>query len=224
MSSPSTRRSGRQIQKTTGVSRSTTAKSKLFDPVHTARRMYALDAGRVRLLLDGHVIFDHLVRGDFFGEKFLLGPTRRPQTAVALSPVKLTCFRKAELLDRLQQDRRFALRLLRNLALRLDRYERAIRDFVVEPAEVRLARLLLRLAPLRHARDWIRLPFAISNLEFAQMIGTTRWRVSHFLHHFQHLGYLRLQHGIWIKREDLTRFLESAQRSSRSRAPRTSKA
>jgi hypothetical protein len=51
------------------------------------------------------------------------------------------------------------------------------------------------------------LPFTVTNPEFGKMIGTTRGRVSHFLHHFQTLGWVRLEHGIWLNREGLANWL-----------------
>ncbi|MBI3693701.1 MAG: Crp/Fnr family transcriptional regulator [Acidobacteria bacterium] len=181
--------------------------AKLFDPDHPSQGLYWLRSGRVRLSTDGEAILDYLRPGDFFGEEFLLPREQRHRTAVARSPVQVTGFSKPQLLTRLRTDRRFALRLLRNLASRAGRYERAIRDFVTDPAEVRLARLLLRLAPARPASGWVRLPFPLTNPELAQMIGTTRWRVSHFLHHFCELGWLRLEKGIRLNREGLAGFL-----------------
>jgi len=57
----------------------------------------------------------------FFGEGCLLTPDRRSLAAHCLSPITVSAFRPSELLDRVQQDRRFASRILKNLALRLDR-------------------------------------------------------------------------------------------------------
>lgn len=218
MTGPSTQRSEGRKGKSPGVSLTVHPKARLFDVFHPSRRMYLLESGRVRLSTDAQAVLDHLKPGDFFGEKFLLSPRQREQTAAALSVVNVSCFRKRELLDHLQDDRRFAMRLLKNLALRLDRYEQAIRDFVVDPAEVRLARLLSRVAPARRASEWVRLPVALTNLELAKMIGTTRWRVSHFLHYFERLGWLKLDGGIWLKRDGLTRFLVQWRRPS-SRRP-----
>ena len=191
------------------------SEAKLFDPDHPSQRLYFLRSGRVRLS-DGEATLDYLRPGDFFGEEFLLPREQHQRTAVAHSAVQVIGFSKSQLLYRLRADRRFALRLLRNLASRAGRYERAIRDFVIEPAEVRLARLLLRLAPAGSASGWARLPFPLTNPELAKMIGTTRWRVSHFLHHFCELGWLRLEDQIRLNREGVAGFLAAVSRASRS--------
>jgi CRP-like cAMP-binding protein len=119
------------------------AKAKLFDVDRPSGHFYLLRSGQVRLAKGREVIFDYLTRGDFLGEKHLLTPRRRGQIATALSPVRVLAFRKSELPALVQRDPRLALQMLRNLALRPDRYQATIRDFVTEPAERRLARLLV---------------------------------------------------------------------------------
>jgi CRP-like cAMP-binding protein len=123
-------------------------------------------------------------------------------------------FRGQELLDSMQRDRRFALRLLKNLALRLDRYEQAIGDFVTQKTESRLARLLSRLAPAKPASGWVPLKFSPTNPELARTIGTTRWQISHSMRHFQQLGWLQRRPSLWVRREGLNEFLQSAGRGS----------
>ena len=131
----------------------------------------------------------------------------------------MRAFRKSEILDAVVRDRRFALRLLKNLALRLDGHEQALRLFVAERAERRLARLLLRLAPVRPASGWVPLRFSPSNPELARTIGSTRWRISHFMGRFQQLGWLQRRPGLWIHREGLQEFLERP--AAPDQAPKT---
>jgi len=99
--------------------------------------------------------------------------------------------------------------VLKNLALRLERYEETIRDLVTEPTERRLALALARLAPSRPSTGWVRLLWNPTNPELARIVGTTRWRVSHFLNHFQRLRWVRRQEGLWVQREGLQGFLQS---------------
>jgi CRP-like cAMP-binding protein len=168
----------------------------------------------VQLRNGPEAIVDQLTAGDFFGEKCFLAPLRSDQVAAALLPVEATAYRKSELLHCLRRDPRFAGRLLKNLTFRLDRYENAIRDFVTEPAERRLARLLLRFMPTRPASGWIRLPLRATNVDLARMVGMTRWHVSHLLNHFQRLGWLsRRRKELLIHREGLKEFLESSTRN-----------
>lgn len=183
--------------------------TKLFDREHPSRRIYLLRSGQVQLLSDHEVILDHLTRGDLFGEKHLLRSHRIKQVAKTLSPVKVVVFRKAEFLERLRRDRRFMQQVLKHLALRMERYEETIRDFATEPTERRLAFALFRLAPTRPATGWVRLPWNPTNPQLAKIVGTTRWRISHFLNRFQRLGWVRRQEGLWVQREGLQAFLQS---------------
>jgi hypothetical protein len=85
--------------------------------------------------------------------------------ATSLSPVEVSGLGTSELLDRVQ--RRFAIRLLKNLVIRLGRCEQAIEDFVAEPAERRLTRRLsVSCLP--------RLPPAGSSC--ASILATPDWR------------------------------------------------
>lgn len=172
--------------------------------------MYRLDSGRIQLTTDRDAVVEYLRAGDFFGEKCFLGDHGRQQAAKAVSQVSVTAFSKPRLLDLLKRDRRFARGLLRSMACRMDRYEQTIGDFVTEPAERRLARLLRRLTPAHPSTGWVQLPFPLTNPELAKTIGTTRWRVSHLLSRFRRLGWLRRRRDtLSIHREGLDEFLAS---------------
>ena len=93
-----------------------------FDRQHPARGIYWLLSGGLQLS-SGNAIFSHLTRGDLFGEKLLLRSRLVDQVAKALSPIDVIVFRKAQFLERLRRDGRFGQQVLKNLVLRLDRYE-----------------------------------------------------------------------------------------------------
>lgn len=179
----------------------------LFDSGHPCRRVYLLRSGYVQLLSGREAVLDLLVPGTFFGQQSLLPAARAAVIAKAVSPATASVFAKSEVLRRMSEDRRFALALLKSLVRRLDGYEEKIRDFVVEPAQTRLVRLLLRLAPPRPAQGWVRLPCPLSNPDLARMIGTTRERVSHFLNDLQRRGWVRREQTLWIQREGLAGML-----------------
>lgn len=183
--------------------------ARLYDANRAAGRVYLLRSGGAQLASGRGAIVDYLSPGDFFGEKCLLGDRCESQVAKSLSRVEVSAFRKTELLDRLQHDRRFAIRLLKNLARRLDRYEQTIQDSVTEQAERRLARLLLRFLPAGPADGWVRLRFSPSNAELAKTIGTTRSRIAHFMGRFQRLGWLDRRPDLWVRSEGLREFLQA---------------
>ena len=183
------------------------AKTKLFDLEHAPRRVYLLNSGSVQLTHGRAAILDYLTRGDFIGEQCLLGPQYQSHIAMSLAPSQVYAFSKTELLNLIQKDRRFAMRLLKNLAVRLNRYEETIRDSIAYGAEQRLVRLLLRFLPPRAASGWVRLRFSPTNSALAKTIGTTRWRVAHFMHRFQELGWLDRRPDLWVRTEGIREFL-----------------
>jgi CRP-like cAMP-binding protein len=185
---------------------------RLYELDRPATRVYLLLSGQVQLTSGRGAIVDYLGKEDFFGEKAFIQPQARVQLAKSISAVEVRAFSKSELLDCLQHDRRFAARLLKNLALRLDRYEQAIEDFVAESAERRLARLLSRFLPPRGTSGWVPLRFSPSNPELAKTIRSTRWRVAHFMRQFQRSGWLERRPELWVRCEGLREFLESTAR------------
>ena len=186
---------------------SVSAEEKLFDLEHSSRELFLLQSGHVRLAGRNGVIFDHLKTGSFLGEQLFLAPNGGRQVATALSHVEAIAFRKPDLLAEWRRDPNFAMRLVKDLAQRLDRYEELIVDMVTEKTEIRLARLLLRQAPNHRRSGWVRLPFRFTNVELAKMVGTTRWRVSHLLSRFQRLGWLRRDPDLWLNREGILEYL-----------------
>lgn len=183
------------------------AGTKLFDVGRPCRRVYLLRSGKMQVSSGRDTILEHLRAGDFFGEEAFLVPRERRQAAKSLTPITVAVFRVSQLLDRIQQDRRFALRFLKNLAVRFDMRGQTIRDFVTEPAERRLARVFFRFAP-GTASGWVRLRFSPTNAELARTIGTTRGRISQFIGRFRQLGWLQRRPELWVNREGLRKFLE----------------
>jgi CRP-like cAMP-binding protein len=182
--------------------------SNLFSKDQPSHQVYFLRSGQVRLSANDEAILDHLGPGSFFSEKVFLDGGAGDQTATALEPVEVVAFRKAELVAQMRANPVFGARMLRDLAARLDRYEQTVRDLVTVQADIRLARLLGRLAPAGKS-GWVKLPIAFTNPDLARMVGTTRWRVSNLLNRFQRLGWLRRTGGLWLRQEGLRAYLNS---------------
>src|SRR5437879_12964006 len=83
----------------------------LLDETRHARRLYLLSAGQVRLMGANGVIFDHLKRGSFVGEKFLL-PAVDGHAAIALSAVDAISFRESDLVNEWRCSLALPLRLV----------------------------------------------------------------------------------------------------------------
>lgn len=206
---PSSLSPNRKKPPSVALSHAFPAQTKLFDLQHAPSRIYLLRSGQVQLARGHKTIVDYVGPGEFFGEQCLLGPRYRDQIATCLSPVQVSAYRKSDLLDLLQKDRRFATSMLKNFALRMNRYEGKIREFVTERAERRLALLLFRFVPSRATADWVRLQFSPTNTELARTIRSTRWQVAHFMRRFQQLGWLDRRPDLWVRPEGLRKFLEA---------------
>ncbi|HEY1261924.1 MAG TPA: Crp/Fnr family transcriptional regulator [Terriglobales bacterium] len=199
----------RKKPKSAAISHAFPPHTKLFDLERPPRRIYLLRSGHVLLACGRSAIVDYLRPGEFFGEQSLLGPRYRYQIATCLTPVQVSTYRKSDLLNLLQKDRGFATRMLKSCALRMNRYEGRIREFVTERAERRLLLLLFRFVPPRANSGWVRLEFSPTNTEIAKTIRSTRWQVAHFMRHFQQLGWLDRRPDLWVRPEGLRIFLES---------------
>ena len=206
---PSSLSPNRKKSRSVAISHALPAQTKLFDLQHAPRRIYLLRSGQVQLARGQKTMVDYLGPGEFFGEQCVLGPRYRHQIATCLSRVQVAAYRKSDLLDLLQKDRRFATRMLRSFALRMNRYEEHILEFVTQRAERRLALLLLRFVPARADSGWVRLQFSPTNTELARTIASTRWQVSHFMRHFHQLGWLDRRPDLWVRPEGVRKFLES---------------
>jgi CRP-like cAMP-binding protein len=128
--------------------------------------------------------------GEFFGEGCLAGQHLRMATATSLTNCTLDKIEKS-LMTRLLHERHEVSDLfVTHLLSRNIRYEADLVDQLFNPSEKRLARVLLQLAQFgKESRSELVLP-RISQDDLAQMVGTTRSRVSHFMNKFRELGFI----------------------------------
>ena len=184
-------------------------KTTLFDSDHPCHRVYLLRSGRVQLSTDHKAIVGYLGPGDFFGERLFCRRHIVAEAAESVTPITVEAYQRSELLDEFQ-DRRFAAKVLRNLAARIGRIEEVVLDFVTDRTKTRLAKVFARLIPRGANSEWVRLPVSPTNPEMARMIGSTRWRVSHLITQFQKAGWLRRDKGFSVRPEALRKFLQSS--------------
>ena len=128
--------------------------------------------------------------GEFFGEGCVAGQQLRMATAVAMTDCTLDRIEKS-LMTRLLHERHDVSELfVTHLLSRNIRYEADLVDQLFNSSEKRLARILLLLAHFgKESRAEPVLP-RISQDDLAQMVGTTRSRVSHFMNKFRGLGFI----------------------------------
>lgn len=128
--------------------------------------------------------------GDFCGEGSLVGRSIRTTTATALTPTTALVIGKAEMIRMLQKEHALSDRFIDCMLSRNIRSEEDLIDQLFNSNEKRLASVLLRLARYGTADKPRRVLPRISQTALAEMVGTTRARVSVFLKKFKRLGFI----------------------------------
>ena len=129
-------------------------------------------------------------QGDFFGEGCLNGHGRRLATVTAITKSEIMRLDKATILRVLQEQPRFAELFISHLVARNARVEADLVDQLFNSSEKRLARLLLLMANFGKEGRPEPVLTKVSQTTLAEMIGTTRSRVSFFMNKFRKLGFI----------------------------------
>lgn len=129
-------------------------------------------------------------RGDFFGENCLTRSALRLSTATTIRPSTITRVERQAIVRILRQEPTFAKLFTSHLLFRIGRIEEDLVDQVCSSSEKRLARTLLLLADFGLKTMPNSDVPKIDQETLAEMIGTTRSRVSYFMNRFRELGYI----------------------------------
>jgi CRP/FNR family cyclic AMP-dependent transcriptional regulator len=166
----------------------------IFSQGDPAESIFYIQEGRVKL----HVVSEHgkeavvaiMEAGQFFGEGCLNGHTARVATAASLGDSKIVSISKDAMREALKNEPSFAQGFVTYLIHRNSRVEEDLIDQLFNSSERRLARLLLLLA--HFGKEGVPQPIdvEISQETLAEMIGTTRSRVSFFMNKFRKLGFI----------------------------------
>ena len=134
----------------------------------------------------------------FFGEGCLAAQTKRMATATAMAPSVIVRLEKAAIIEVIHKEPAFSELFIAHLLERSIRVEADLVDQLFNSSEKRLARILLLLA--NFGKDGTPEPVIakISQETLAQMIGTTRARVSFFMNKFRKLGFIDYNGGIEV--------------------------
>ncbi len=168
---------------------------KVFSQGDPAESIFYIQKGRVKLTVvskDGkEAVIAVLGPGDFFGEGCLAGQLQRMSTAAALSESSVTRLEKAPVMRALHDNPAFSERFLHHLLTRNIRIEEDLVDQLFNSSEKRLARVLLLLANFgKEGKPEPVIP-KISQETLAEIVGTTRSRVSFFMNKFRKLGFIQ---------------------------------
>jgi CRP/FNR family transcriptional regulator, cyclic AMP receptor protein len=137
--------------------------------------------------------------GEFLGEESLPGPdTLRMSTATALIPCTVLKISRKEMVRVVHEERALADIFVAFLLARTMRIQADLVDQLFNSSEKRLARILLLLARFGEPGEPETNIPKISQEALAEMIGTTRSRVSFFMNRFRKLGFLQYNGGIQV--------------------------
>src|SRR6202046_5418001 len=128
--------------------------------------------------------------GDFLGEGCLTGEALRLSTVSAMTKCVIARISKADITRVIHEEPAFAELFISHLLARNSRVEEDLVDQLFNSSEKRLARLLLLLANFGKEGRPEPIIAKITQEMLAEMIGTTRSRVSHFMNKFRELGFI----------------------------------
>jgi CRP-like cAMP-binding protein len=174
----------------------------IFSQGDLADAIFHIQRGKIKLTVVSkqgkEAIVGILGAGDFFGEGCLAGQPRRMATASALSECSVVRVEKSAALRVIHDEPEFAELLLSYLLSRNIRIEEDLVDQLFNSSEKRLARVLLLLA--NFGKDGKPEPVIakISQETLAEIVGTTRSRVSFFMNKFRKLGFVNYNGGMQV--------------------------
>jgi CRP/FNR family cyclic AMP-dependent transcriptional regulator len=139
-----------------------------------------------------------LGEGDFFGESSLAGQEFRMNSATAMTDCVLLEIEKKVMMDALHREHKFSDMFVTYLLARNIRYQEDLVDQLFNSSEKRLARVLLLLAHFgKEGKPETVVP-KVSQEMLAEMVGTTRPRVSFFMNRFRKLGFIDYNGGLQV--------------------------
>jgi CRP/FNR family transcriptional regulator, cyclic AMP receptor protein len=168
---------------------------KVFLQGDPADAIFYIQKGKIKLTVVSkqgkEAVVALLGPGDFFGEGCLAGQSLRMASATAMSECSLMRLEKAGVIRLLHDQPAFSERLLHHLLSRNIRIEEDLVDQLFNSSEKRLARVLLLLANFgKEGKPEPVIP-KISQETLAEIVGTTRSRVSFFMNRFRKLGFIQ---------------------------------
>ena len=189
------RTSGRGLRSTKNIRK--------FSKGEVADTVFYIQKGKVKVTVSSEqgkeAVIGILAQGQFFGEGCLDGAKLRVATTRAMEECLLTSLTKAAMIAALEAEPKFSALFVSHLLSRNSRIEEDLVDQLFNSSERRLARLLLLLADF--GKEGAK-PVAVtlSQEVLADMIGTTRSRVSFFMNRFRKRGLISYNGKIEVHR------------------------
>ena len=166
----------------------------VFSQGDAADTVFYIQKGRVKVVVlseqGKEAVVGIFEPGQFFGEGCLNGQPLRISTTTALEDCVITAIAKTVMLAALHDEPKFSELFMSYLLTRNSRIEEDLVDQLFNSSEKRLARLLLLLANFGKEGSLQPIKVQVSQETLAEMIGTTRSRVSFFMNKFRKLGFI----------------------------------
>jgi CRP/FNR family cyclic AMP-dependent transcriptional regulator len=188
-----------------------------------ADKVFYIQTGKVKVTVVSEqgkeAVVGILDPAQFFGEGCLNGQAVRVGTAKALEECLITTITRKAMLGALRKEPRFSELFMTYLVTRSNRIEEDLIDQLFNSSEKRLARLLLLLANFGKNGKPTPVDASINQETLAEMIGTTRSRVSFFLNKFRKLGFISYNGKLEVHRSLLTAVLYEKPQLDRDEKP-----
>lgn len=185
----------------------------IFAQGDAADSMFYIESGNVKLTVlskgGKKAVIGILRQGDFFGEGCLARGAVRSSTATAIHPSTIARVTKPTLVSIIHSDPAFAKLLISYLLSRIGRIQEDFLDQLLNSSEKRLARTLLLLASFGKSSKTEPAVLKVSQGTLAEMIGTTRSRVSYFMNRFRKMGLIGYNGSVQVHRTLLAFFLQA---------------
>src|SRR5580692_13200296 len=187
-------------------------KEVVFSQGDRADAVFYIQSGTVKLTAVStrrkKAIIAFLQQGSFFGEGCIGGQSVRICTARSIGPSNIIRLRKQSTIRTLERDSQFAALFVEYLLSRIIRIEEDLVDQFFNFSERRLARVLLLFGHIiKESKP--EYPLKVSQSTLAEMVGTTRARVSKFMNGFRKKGFVRYNGGLQINSALVIGFLQS---------------
>src|SRR5256884_5673327 len=178
-------------------------KQVIFTQGDRADAVFYIREGKVRLTVISKIgkeaTLGILGDGEFFGEGSLAGQALRMGSATAMTDCELLRIDKKAMMLALHREHTFSDLFVAYLLARNIRYEEDLVDQLFNSSEKRLARVLLMLAHFGKEGVPETVVPGISQETLAEMVGTTRSRVSFFMNRFRKLGFIHYNGGLQVR-------------------------
>ena len=166
----------------------------VFSQGEAADAVFYIQQGKIKITVVSEqgkeAVVAILGTGDFFGEGCLAGQLLRMATVTAIMECEIMRLEKAAIIRVLHEESAFSEMFMSHLLTRTIRVEADLVDQLFNSSEKRLARALLLLANFGKEGKPEPVIAKISQETLAEMIGTTRSRVSSFMNKFRQLGFI----------------------------------